>query len=273
MRSAAVGHQCPDCVKEGNARMRPIKAAYGGRAHGVAAVTYGLIGLNVLMFLVTTGTGTGLLSGGNPSTLFQKLAMSPTYHLVVGSDGLTSVDKGVAQGQYYRLLTATFLHFGLPHLLLNMFSLYLLGPVLEQSFGRLRFGALYLVSGLSGSALSYLLGPTNALAAGASGAIFGLFGGYYVLSRKRGLALDQITATIALNLFISFTVSFIDWRGHVGGLLGGLAVTAALVYAPAGRNRGLAQAVGVVGVLLLAVALVAVRTSQLDVPSTVRFAD
>jgi membrane associated rhomboid family serine protease len=170
---------------------------------------------------------------------------------------------GVADGDYYRLLTSTFLHFGLLHIALNMYCLFLLGPALEQALGRLRFGVLYLLSGLAGSALSYALGPANEMAAGASGAVFGLFAAYYVLERKRGGDATQITATIAINLFFSFSVPGIDWRGHVGGLIGGALVTAALVYPPVGRQRALLQALGCVAVGVLVVAVVAARTAQL----------
>ena len=249
MKAASVGFQCPSCVKEGAATVRQPRVAYGGRATSTPIVTYVLIGLNIAMFLLTTATGTGFATGGTPSKLFRDLAMVPVY---VGFDG-----------DYYRLLSAMFLHYGILHIALNMLCLYQLGPYLESAFGRVRFTALYLLSGVGGSALSYALGPVFVQAAGASGAVFGLFAAFFVLQRKRGGDVSQIGATIAINLVISFGyASFIDWRGHVGGLVTGALLTGALVYAPAVR-RTLYQAAGFVAVLALVLAVIGVRTSDL----------
>jgi membrane associated rhomboid family serine protease len=264
MKPASVGFHCPSCLKEGAASIRQPKAAFGGAVRAVPIVTYTLIGLNALVFLITTATGTGLAFGGNPSSVFRKLALipstvQPTYVFP------SSFGKGVAEGEYYRLLTSTFLHFGIIHIALNMYCLYLLGPALERAVGTLRFAGLYLVSGLSGAALSYALGPANEQAAGASGAVFGLFGAFFVLQRKRGGDVRQIATTIGINLFISFAASsYIDWRGHVGGLIGGAAVGAALVYAPAGARRWAVQLAGGVAVLLVVIAVAVLRTHQLS---------
>jgi membrane associated rhomboid family serine protease len=265
MEPASVGFQCPSCIKEGAATVRQPKAAYGGSVRATPVVTYGLIGLNALMFLLTTATGTGLTFGGNPSSLFRALALSPTYHCSSVAEGLCiGTSPGVAQGEYYRLLTSMFLHFGIIHIALNMYLLFLLGPALERAFGSLRFAGLYLVSGLSGAALSYALGPVNEQAAGASGAVFGLFGAFFVLQRRRGGDVTQITTTIVINLVLSFAASsYIDWRGHVGGLVGGAAVGAAIVYAPSGPRRALLQGAGAAGVLAVVVAGALLRTAAL----------
>ena len=263
MRSASVGFQCVSCVKEGSASIRAPKAAYGGKARDNPEVTWALLGLNAFFFLLTAGYQLGF-GGGNLSELFEKLALTPSVHCTSYIENIcTDVGDGVAEGQYYRLLTAMFLHFGVIHLALNMYCLYLVGPALERALGRLRFGALYLLSGLSGSALSYALGPHNEIAAGASGAVFGLFAGFYVLSRRRGTDVSQISVTIGLNLVLSFSISGIDWRGHVGGLIGGALVTAALVYAPEGKQRWVVQALGSACVAVVVVAVVAARTVQL----------
>lgn len=264
MRPASVGFQCPSCVKEGAATVRQPKAAYGGRAVSMPVVTFTLIGLNVLMFLITTGTGTGLAFGGNPSSVFEKLALAPTKHPLFDGGQFTGFANGVAQGEYYRLITANFLHFGIVHIALNMYALFLLGPALEAAFGRLRYIALYLASGLAGSVLSYALGPANEQAAGASGAVFGLFAAFFVLQRRRGGDVSQIATIIGINLFISFAASsYIDWRGHVGGLVGGGLVAAAFVYAPEGKQRSAYQAAGMMVVVVLAVLGAAARTSAL----------
>jgi membrane associated rhomboid family serine protease len=263
MRPASVGFQCPSCVKEGSAALRPVKTAYGGLARRNPEVTYALLGLNLLFFVLTAGSGSAVgLGGGGLSELFQKLALTPTLHAEASDGGLVLAD-GVAQGQYYRLLTSMFLHFGVIHLALNMYCLFLVGPGLERALGRLRFAALYLLSGLGGSALSYALGPQTEIAAGASGAVFGLFAGYYVLERKRGSDVSTIATTILINLVFGFAVPNIDWRGHVGGLVAGALVTTALVHAPPGKQRWLYQALGSLAVAMVVVAVVGARTLQL----------
>jgi membrane associated rhomboid family serine protease len=260
MREASVGFQCPDCVKQGGKSVRPVKAAYGGRARAVPYVTYTLIAVNVIMLVLQTAGGGNLLNGNPGGTVFQHLGLNPCTQAVVNGPCV----GGVAHGEYYRLFTAMFLHFGPIHLALNMYGLYLLGPALEQAFGQVRFAATYLLSGLGGSALSYLLGPQNELAAGASGAVFGIFGAWYVLGRHRNLDVSPITTTILLNLVLSFSLSGIDWRGHVGGLVAGAALSWVIVYAPANKHRSLYQLAGIVAVAVVVVGMVAVRTSQLS---------
>jgi len=262
MRPASVGFQCPSCVKEGSASQRPVKAAYGGRARAKPEVTYALLGLNVLFFLLTVGNGAAVgFGGGGLSELFQKLALRPCELALPG--GGTCFGGVAGEDEYYRLLTSMFLHFGVIHLALNMYCLFLVGPALERALGRLRFAGLYLLSGLGGSALSYALGPTNEIAAGASGAVFGLFAGYYVLERKRGSDVSQIAVTIGINLVFGFAVPNIDWRGHLGGLIAGALVTFALVHAPEGTQRWRFQALGSVAVALIVLAVVGARTLQL----------
>lgn len=260
MHAASVGFHCPSCVAAGNATIRQAKAAFGGKVRANPEVVWALLGLNAVFFVLTSGGGLGF--GGNLSELFQKLALTPSYHLVL-VDGAATVQEGVAQGGYYRLLTSTFLHFGVIHIALNMYALYLVGPELERALGRLRFAVLYLLSGLGGAALSYALGPENEIAAGASGAVFGLFAAFWVLERRRGRDASGVTVMIGLNLVISFTVPNIDWRGHIGGLVAGALVTAAMVYAPEGKQRAAVQALGSVVVAVLVVAVVAARTVQL----------
>ncbi|MFN2540019.1 MAG: rhomboid family intramembrane serine protease [Mycobacteriales bacterium] len=262
MRQASVGFQCPDCVKQGNKSMRPTKAAYGGRARSAPYVTYALIAINVVM-LLATASGAGLLQGDTSNALFRKLALIPHGYRFVDGDGALVVQHGVADGQYYRLLTSTFLHFGVIHLALNMYGLYLLGPVLEQAFGQVRFAVTYLLSGLGGAALSYALGPQYEIAAGASGAVFGLFGAFYILGRRRNLDVSAITTTIALNLVLSFSLSGIDWRGHVGGLIAGAGLAWVIVYAPDTKQRSAYQAAGVGVVALVIFGMVVARTAQL----------
>jgi membrane associated rhomboid family serine protease len=159
------------------------------------------------------------------------------------------------------------LHYGLTHLLFNMWALYVVGPPLELWLGRLRFGALYALSALGGSVLVYLLSPLTAATAGASGAVFGLFGAAFVMAKRLNLNVGWVAALIGINLIFTFVVpaissQSISWQAHVGGLVTGALVGLAYVYAPRDR-RNLIQA----GVTLTVVALFAVliwwRTSDL----------
>ena len=238
--------------------MRPRRTAFGGRVHDAPLVTQVLVGLNVVVFLVTLAGGATVLLGSGSSPVYDLLTLQP----VRLDDGSGPTD-GVADGQWWRLLTACFVHYGALHLLLNAYALLQLGPALESALGRVRFTALYLVAGLAGSAASYALGPVNARAAGASGAVYGLAGAWLLLARRRRADAGPVVGFLVIGLLLSVSVPNIDLRGHVGGLLGGLAVAAVLFGVPPGPRRTLAQATGVAAVLLLVVAAVALRTAAL----------
>jgi membrane associated rhomboid family serine protease len=243
MRSAGVGHQCVECVQAGARTIRAPRTQFGGRQRsGTPVVTYALIAINVLAFILQVSMG-GLES---------QLALWPRY---------------VAEGQLYRLVTSAFLHYGATHLLLNMWALYIVGPPLEMWLGRLRFGALYALSGLGGSVLVYLLAPLNTATAGASGAVFGLFGATFVVGKRLALDVRWVVAIILINLVFTFVVpavssQLISWQGHVGGLVTGGLVAAAYVYAPRER-RNLIQVAVTVIVLGLFTGLVWWRTGVL----------
>ena len=173
------------------------------------ALTYLLIGINVLVFLGAALGGASATGGGG----------------VGGSQLLTDgalSRAAVADGEYWRIVTAGFLHAGFFHLLFNMLSLWILGSMLEPAIGRLRFGLIYFVSLLCGSFGALLLEP-DGLTVGASGAIFGLMAAAAVFARNRGLSLMEsgLGIWIVLNLVITFTVPNISIGGHIGGLIGG----------------------------------------------------
>ncbi len=257
MRPAAVGFQCPEEVKEAQHGVRQARTAFGGRVSAGRDVTTALVAVNIVVFLIMVASGTGFISG-SISALFARFADIPGRVVVVGPGGTQTVLQGVAHGDVYRLVTAMFLHFGVIHLALNMYVLFLVGPTLEQSLGRLRFLALYFIAGIGGSVGTFVFGPHAEVAAGASGAIFGLFGAYYVVARRIGAATGPIVATIVLNLVISFSVPFIDVRAHLGGLVTGAAIAAVLAYAPRAR-RSVIQAAGSVTILALLLGLAAVH--------------
>lgn len=243
---AAVGFQCPECLNEGRKSIRPVRTVYGGTVNrGGVDVTRVLVGINVAMFVLTLVTGAGLARGGD-SQIYDRLALVPPL---------------VADGEWYRLITSMFLHFGFLHIAFNMWALLVIGGPLEQLLGRTRFVVLYFLSGVGGSVLSFAFGPLNQIAAGASGAIFGLFAAMYVVNRQRGLETGPIVGLIAINLVISFTFPGIDWRGHLGGLITGAAVAFAFARAPRGPARDRMQAIGcgAVALVLAAAGLVATQ--------------
>jgi membrane associated rhomboid family serine protease len=182
------------------------------------SLTYILIGINVL-------AGIGSLLGGGGAT---------TSSLT--QDGGLSAHF-IADGEYYRLITAGFLHAGLFHLLTNMLSLWILGTMIEPAIGHWRFGLIYFVSLLCGSFGALLLSPDE-LTVGASGAIFGLLAAAAVVAWNRGFNLMEsgLGVWIGLNLLITFTVPNISVGGHVGGLVGG-ALTALLLVELRDRIR------------------------------------
>lgn len=168
-------------------------------------ITYLLISLNLIMFLVMT------LAGGTTNT---------SVLIFFGA----KVNTLVAAGEYWRLLSSMFIHIGFTHLLFNLYALFVLGKFCEKIFGRWRFILIYLVSGLAGSLLSYLLGPE--LSAGASGAIFGLMGAILAFGWKKpaywktGL-ISNFAIVLLINLVLGFVSTGIDNYAHFGGLVGG----------------------------------------------------
>ncbi len=164
----------------------------------------------------------------------------------------------MVDGAYWQLVTSMFLHVQLWHIIGNMLALYVLGPQIEAALGRTRFLALYFVSGLAGSAVVYWFSNEYGVTLGASGAIFGLFGALAVIIVKVGGDLRSIAGLLLINILITVAVPNISWQGHLGGFLGGVLVTGALVYAPVGPRRATVQyaALGVLTVLV-AIAIVA----------------
>jgi membrane associated rhomboid family serine protease len=207
MTSTSVGMRCPECARQGRTKVRTM-----GSLTNEPRLTYILIAINVI-------AGIGAMSGGG-----------------IGSAGGTLVDNGglsahfIQEGEYYRLITAGFLHAGLFHLLTNMLSLWILGSIVEPAVGSWRFGLIYFVSLLCGSFGALLLSP-DSLTVGASGAIFGLLAAAAVVAWNRGFNLMEsgLGLWIGLNLLITFTIPNISIGGHLGGLVGGGIATLALV--------------------------------------------
>ncbi|WP_043265205.1 rhomboid family intramembrane serine protease [Streptomyces sp. CT34] len=254
MVSASVGFQCPDCVRNGGGTGQAPGASAPRTIAGSAVtadprlITKILLGINAAVFVAVLAAGSGLVDRLD----MLGLAVDPSHYQLVG----------VAHGEWYRLLTAIFLHQQIPHIAFNMLSLWWLGPPLEAALGRLRFSALYLLAGLGGSAVTYLLAAQNQPSLGASGAIFGLLGATAVLMRRLRYDMKPVLILLGLNLAFTFLWPNIAWQAHVGGLVVGAAVAFGMVHAPRDR-RTLVQAGTCVLALLAIVAVVWVRTLQL----------
>ncbi|WP_229858937.1 rhomboid family intramembrane serine protease, partial [Streptomyces anandii] len=227
----------------------PRTLAGGTVATDPRLVTKVLIGLNLAFFLAQTAIGDRF------TERFELLGQA--YVPLLGSV------EGIAQGQWYRLLTAMFLHGSYLHILFNMLSLWWIGGPLEAALGRVRYIVLYVVCGLAGSALSYLLAAPNQPSLGASGAIFGLFGAMAVLLRRRNYDMRPIIALLVINLVITFSPGFnIAWQAHIGGLVAGVVIGYAMVHPP--RSRRAVVQYGTCALVLAAVIVMTlVRTAQL----------
>ncbi len=248
LRPASVGHQCLDCIRSGNQGVRRASGRFGGQVTTDAKVTWTLVALNVACYI---------------AELVYPNIVNDGFLL-----GKYGSQYGVADGQWYRLITNAFLHeppgsgFGILHIAFNMWALIVVGPALERVLGRARFLSVYLVSALAGSVLYYLIAPAGSPALGASGAIFGLFGAWFVMARRLRMDSRQIVGLIVLNLAIGFFVHGIGWQAHVGGLIAGAALTAAYAYAPR-QNRTLIQVAATVAIVALLLAGVVIRDYQL----------
>lgn len=254
MVDASVGFQCPDCVRQGSgtghgaSAARPRTLAGGVVAADPRLITKILLGINLAVFVAVRLNG----------ALVDELGL--VGRAIMHDGGPLG---GVSQGESYRLVTSMFLHQEVWHIAFNMLGLWWLGGPLEAVLGRVRFLALYLLSGLAGSALTYWLAEPNQVALGASGAIYGLLGATAVLMRRLNYDMRPVIAIFVLNLIITFNPwGGIAWQAHVGGLIAGVLIGIGMVHAPRER-RDLAQ-FGTCALVLAAVVLIVVtRTAAL----------
>ena len=252
MHPASVGFQCPECVAEGRRTQRQPRTMAGGLVPASAGqVTKALIGINVVVFLAVLG------SGGYDSPLVRELVLFSADRVRWGDTIVTGVDGGA----WWRLITATFLHERLLHLLFNMYALWIIGPQLERMLGYVRFVALYVTCALAGSVAVLWFTAPNVPTLGASGAIYGLFGAAFLIARARGGDLTAWAVLLGLNLVITFAVPNISWQGHLGGLVAGLLLGVVLAHAPR-RHRDLAQGLAFAGLWAVLVAAVVVHTTM-----------
>lgn len=260
MRDAAVGFHCPECVAEARRTARVARTVFGGTLAGHdGSVTKALIGVNVAVMLLAAATAgvnaAGALTGGR--TLLHE------WGAVLGAGVFSEAGPphGVAFGEFWRLFTAMFLHYGLIHLLFNMWALWLLGPYLERTLGSARFLALYLIAGIGGNVAAYVFQPFS-LTAGASGAIFGLFAALFVINRRLGRDNSGVITLLVINLLMVFVIPSISLAGHVGGLITGGLVMLGFAYAPR-AHRTPVQVASAVMVMVLLTVITVTRTDLL----------
>ncbi|MEV8532217.1 rhomboid family intramembrane serine protease [Streptomyces sp. NPDC051211] len=249
MISASVGYQCPECVR-GAPSAVPRNVAGGALTAGDPhLVTKILIGINAAVFLAVLST----------PTITVQLELLGRYVEYIGGPV-----EGVSTGEYHRLLTSIFLHQEAWHIAGNMLGLWVVGGPLEAALGRARYLTVYLLSGLAGSALVYLLTPPNLATLGASGAVFGLFGATAVLMRRMRYDMRPVAGMLVLMLAMTFIPEGISWQAHIGGLVAGALVGAGMVGPAAGRrNRAVVQWAACALVFCASAALIVLRTAEL----------
>ena len=253
---ATVGSNCLDCVRA--ARPAISRRARTWSAGQSLLITKILIGINVAVFVWITVQ--------DPSSLASRGIFLGQAQLGLSAD---IVDRGVifrfpdgdylaGPGEWYRIITSGFVHFGLIHLAFNMYLLFLLGRMIEPAVTRTQFALTYVAALVGGSAGAMLLQPTG-LHGGASGAVFGLMGAVFIGYRQRGINpfASGIGTLLVLNLLITFALPGISIGGHLGGLLVG-AACGAVVLAPDRGRFSPAVRTAVPAALLVMSAVVAV---------------
>jgi membrane associated rhomboid family serine protease len=233
-----VGIRCPDHARGAGVAPRQRAKINARRISApVGLVTRALIGINVAVYLLELTLG-GTTNGTNNTLYEHGVLFGPV----------------VADGDWWRLITAAFLHYGPFHLGLNMLVLWFIGPALEAYFGRLRYLLLYLVAGLAGSAGALIVSP-DSLTVGASGAIWGLMGAAVLLEARRIYVFGgQAMGLVVFNLIFTLLIPGVSLGGHIGGGIGGAA--AALAFLTFRRTPALATlTVAAIGAVAVAVAL------------------
>lgn len=257
LREAPVGFQCTDCVQSGAQQQKQQHRQYqdagmgsrtiaGARLSNSYTVTATLIAVNVVIFLVT---------------VFQAQSLFNNDYAEVEQAGVLQTAATLGNGEWWRIFTSGFLHYGPIHIAANAFSLWMIGRALEQVFGKVRYLALYFVSMLGASTAVLLFGDGGPTV-GASGAIFGLLGSYAVITLKLRLNPTALLINLAINAYITFSIPGISIWAHVGGLVTGALVTAAMLYAPA-RNLVRWQAIGTVIIAVALAGLIGWRATQI----------
>ena len=247
MREASVGFQCPECVKEGAKTVRQARTMFGGRVGNDVNVTKALVGLCVVAFVAQKASD---WVGNGQFTLDYAM-----YGLAL-----------MRESEYYRMLTSAFLHDpGFPlHIAFNMYALLAFGSHVERLLGGVRFAVLYLVAALGGSVATLLFLTPYRPSIGASGAVFGLFGAFFVMAHRMRADTSQILLMIGINLAIGFAAGgYINNYAHIGGLVTGAAVTFVYVRVPRGPTQAIVQYAGAAAIAAVLVIVAVAKTNAL----------
>jgi membrane associated rhomboid family serine protease len=252
MIPAPVGHQCPECVEQAR---RDFRSGPGRALRGGVSATNALLVAIAIPFVIE------VILGG-PQALF-----NPSAEILFDMGAMQPI--AVADGQFWRLFTAMFLHAGLLHVALNAYFFWLFGRMVEASFGRTWMVLIYVVAGFLASVASYAFGPVTTLAVGASGAISGVFGAFIAYNyRRRQHAMNAANLRLALtvivlNAIIAIGYRSIDWRAHVGGLVAGFALGYLADSSGPARQRAVVRFAGVATLVVIGIALVLWRTAEI----------
>jgi membrane associated rhomboid family serine protease len=239
-------------VNEGKRSVRTARTLVGAEvSNGRPIVTLVLIALNALAYVATV-VQSGSPMNNDRAGLFSATSMVPEL---------------TAQGEWWRILTSGFMHFGLTHLALNMAVLYVVGQHVELELGRLRFAAVYFLSLLGGSAAAFYFGTVCQELAGASGAVFGLMGALLILWKRQRRDISTVVVVVGINL-VSNLFTNASLLGHLGGFVIGGLLTLAMVKAPA-QNRNLYQVAAVVAAVVLLCGMFWLRATELDTAAEV----
>ena len=235
---APVGQKCPECVRNaGRQRVVNARSITAGPSFQTSPVVFSLIAINVVIYLI------GLSSSDLELDMLRNYA---------------AWSPAIEAGEWWRGLSAAFLHGSTMHILFNMYFLYIFGPRLERQVGSVAFSGIYLASAVGGTIATYLFGPANSLSVGASGALFGLFGAWlYAAYRQRGSAagsamFNQLGAILLINMALPLFIPNIDWRAHLGGLATGIVVALLWETIAAGRTNARQMRAGVAFTVLVA---------------------
>jgi membrane associated rhomboid family serine protease len=263
MTPAPVGHHCPTCVGEARAEFR--------RGAGRRMRIRGLSMTRAIMVVTI-------------AAFIWEVAVAGSSSLVTGPNGPQMINLGaafpplIANGQYWRLVTPMFLHYGVIHIAFNMYALYLFGHEVERIYGRISFLLMYVLTGIGGNVASYVFGAVISVGAGASGAVFGMLGAFLAYNyRRRNTAIGAMNVNwvgqiIVLNIFLTLWISAIDWRAHLGGFVTGIAMGALLDGVGPFRQQRVILWAGIAALIAIGVFATIARTDAIrgEFPNLVR---
>jgi len=204
-----------------------------------------------------------------------EVAVAGSSSLVTGPNGGQMIDLGaafpplIANGQYWRLITPMFLHYGLIHLGLNMYALYLFGHEVERVYGRIAFLLLYVLTGIGGNIASYVFSPVISVGAGASGAVFGMLGAFLAYNYRRrhttigAMNVNWVGQILILNIFLTLWITAIDWRAHLGGFVTGIVIGALLDGVGPARQQRVIRWAGIAALVVIGVLATMIRTEAI----------